>query len=171
MHTNLLSKIALAFSSLWRELIIHLPDEYSKFRVSYYNRNGCKIARHVSISPNVRIRGNVEIASGSSIAQNCSITGLSAGVSIGSNVMIGPNVVIVAFAHGISDASKPMAKQANEEAKVSVGDDVWIGANSTITKGVTIHSGSVIGANSFVNSDVAPRAIVAGNPARLVRFR
>ena len=166
-----IGKIGLAFSSLWREFIVRLPDEYSRFRVCYYNRRGCRIARHVSISPNVRLRGLVEIGKGSSLAQNVSITGATAGVHIGRNVMIAPNVVIVAFDHGTSDTRRPMVSQPNVEAAVRIEDDVWIAANVTIGKGVTIGSGSIVGANSFVSSDVAPKSIVAGVPARLVRSR
>lgn len=161
----------MGFHALWREFIISLLDEFSKFRVAYYNRRGCRISRHASISPNVRLRGLVEIGEGSSVAQNCSITGLSAGVRIGRNVMIAPNVVIVAFGHGTADLLRPMSVQPNNEAPIAIDDDVWIGANVTIGKGVMIGRGSIIGANSFVNANIAPHSIMAGVPARLVRTR
>lgn len=51
-----------------------------------------------------------------------------------------------------------------------IGDDVFIGMNSLILKGVTIGDGSVIGAQSVVTGDVPPRAVVAGNPAKIVRM-
>lgn len=54
---------------------------------------------------------------------------------------------------------------------VYIGDDVWIGAHVTIMSGVTIGSGAVIGANSTVAKDVKPYEIVAGNPAKHIRFR
>lgn len=54
---------------------------------------------------------------------------------------------------------------------VTIGSDVWVGSNATIMSGVTIGHGAVIGANSCVTQDVGPYAIVAGNPARLVRHR
>lgn len=54
---------------------------------------------------------------------------------------------------------------------VIVGNDVWIGSNATILSGVTIGDGAVIGANSCVAADVAPYAVVAGNPARQIRLR
>lgn len=54
---------------------------------------------------------------------------------------------------------------------VVIGNDVWIGTNATIMAGVTIGDGAVIGAWSVVTADVAPYAIVAGNPARLIRKR
>lgn len=54
---------------------------------------------------------------------------------------------------------------------VTIGSDVWIGSKATILSGVAIGHGAVVGANSCVTQDVAPYAIVAGNPARLVRHR
>jgi acetyltransferase-like isoleucine patch superfamily enzyme len=54
-------------------------------------------------------------------------------------------------------------------APVVIEDDVWIGAKSTILKGVRIGRGAVVAANSVVTSDVAPFTLVAGNPARVVR--
>ena len=52
-----------------------------------------------------------------------------------------------------------------------VGNDVWIGANSTILRGVTIGNGAVVGANSVVTKDVPPYAIVGGCPAKIIRYR
>lgn len=52
-----------------------------------------------------------------------------------------------------------------------VGNDVWIGQNSTILPGVHIGDGAIIGANSTVGSDVAPYTVVAGDPARVIRRR
>lgn len=55
--------------------------------------------------------------------------------------------------------------------KTSVGNDVWIGSNSVIMGGVSVGDGAVIGAGSVVTATVPAYAIVAGNPARLLRFR
>lgn len=52
-----------------------------------------------------------------------------------------------------------------------VGNDVWIGAKAIIRRGVRVGDGAIIGAGSFVNKDVPPYAIVAGTPAKLIRFR
>ncbi len=54
---------------------------------------------------------------------------------------------------------------------VVIGNDVWVGSNATIMSGVTVGDGAVIGANSCVAGDVAPYAVVAGNPARQLRLR
>ncbi len=54
---------------------------------------------------------------------------------------------------------------------IIIGNDVWIGAKSTIMSGVTIHNGAVIAAGSTVTKDVPPYAIVAGNPGKIVKYR
>ena len=54
-------------------------------------------------------------------------------------------------------------------APVVIGDRVWIGCRATVLKGVTIGDGAVVAACSVVTRDVPPRALVAGNPARVVR--
>ena len=53
----------------------------------------------------------------------------------------------------------------------TIGNDVWIGANTVVLQGVTIGNGAIIGANSLVNHDVEPYSIVAGSPASQIRYR
>lgn len=52
-----------------------------------------------------------------------------------------------------------------------IGNDVWIGVRAIVLSGVTIGDGAVIGAGAVVTADVAPYAIVAGNPAKVIRYR
>jgi acetyltransferase-like isoleucine patch superfamily enzyme len=54
---------------------------------------------------------------------------------------------------------------------VIIGNDVWVGRDALILSGVEIGNGAVIAARSVVAKDVPPYSIVAGNPAKLVRFR
>jgi acetyltransferase-like isoleucine patch superfamily enzyme len=54
---------------------------------------------------------------------------------------------------------------------VTIGNDVWIGSNSTIMSGITIGNGAVIANNSHVVKDVEPYAIVGGNPAKVIKYR
>ena len=70
------------------------------------------------------------------------------------------------FPHGIRRGEQPRSK-----GDVVIGNDVWIGYSAIILSGVTIGDGAVIGCAAVVASDVPPYAIVAGNPARLIRYR
>lgn len=54
---------------------------------------------------------------------------------------------------------------------IKLGNDVWIGVNSIIMSGVTIGDGAIIGSNSVVTKDVEPYSIVAGNPAKHIKYR
>ena len=57
------------------------------------------------------------------------------------------------------------------KGNVSIGNDVWVGADATILSGVTIGDGAIVGAHSVVARDVPPYAVVVGNPAKIVRYR
>lgn len=59
----------------------------------------------------------------------------------------------------------------SSKGDVVIGNDVWIGMNATILSGVTIGDGAVVAAHAVVTKDVPPYAIVAGNPARVVKMR
>lgn len=62
-------------------------------------------------------------------------------------------------------------REAQTKGAITVGDDVWIGTNAMIMSGVSIGQGAIVGAGAVVASDVPPYAIVAGNPARVLRYR
>ena len=73
------------------------------------------------------------------------------------------------FGHGWEGAME--GKQYPTKGDTLIGNDVWIGYNATIMAGVTIGDGAIIAANSTVTKDVAPYAIVGGNPATEIRKR
>lgn len=54
---------------------------------------------------------------------------------------------------------------------ITICNDVWLGTNTTVMAGVTIHNGAVVGAGSIVTKDVEPYTIIAGNPAKFIRYR
>jgi galactoside O-acetyltransferase len=132
---------------------------------------GIKIEKNVLIYKNVLILGKVSIGKSSSVSNNTSINGGDVGIVIGANVMIAPGCCIVAFDHGTYRNGEPMITQPLSEGAITIEDDVWIGANSTITKSVRIGTGSIVAANSVVTDDVAPYSIVGGVPAKFIKFR
>lgn len=55
--------------------------------------------------------------------------------------------------------------------ETKLGNDVWVGVGAIIRRGVTVGNGAVVGANSFVNRDIPPYAVVAGSPAKIIKYR
>lgn len=64
-----------------------------------------------------------------------------------------------------------MPPSRGRSTAVKIGNDVWFGAGAIVLKGVNIGNGAVIGAGAVVTKDVPPYAIVAGNPARVLKLR
>jgi len=107
---------------------------------------------------------NTKIGSFCSIADNCIIGGASHPLNWVSTSPIfydGHNVM------GVNLTNNKYTKFK----ETIIGNDVWIGSNSLIKGGVTIANGAVIAMGSIVTKDVDPYAIVAGNPAKLIRLR
>lgn len=150
-----------------------LPNQgpFPRLRVWYWRNRGFAFSNKCFLARNVYFQGRVSIDDGSSISDNCSFNGCLAGIFIGKKVMLGPNCVIVAFSHGMKDLNVPMIDQPLEEAPIFIDDDVWISANCTITKGVHLGKGCIIGANSVVTNNVEPYSIVGGVPAKVIGSR
>lgn len=87
------------------------------------------------------------------------------GIFIGDNVLFGHNVVLATLDHDLDPAKRDLLHCA----PIRIGNDVWVGANATITKGVTIGDGAVIAAGAVVTRDVPPRTVVGGVPAKVIR--
>ncbi|MQW22538.1 MULTISPECIES: sugar O-acetyltransferase [unclassified Lactococcus] len=88
-------------------------------------------------------------------------------ITIGNDVMIGPNVTIATASHPIHPELRSQGLQFNLE--VSIGDKVWIGANTTVLPGVSIGKNSVIGAGSIVTKDIPENVVAYGNPCKVQR--
>ena len=91
---------------------------------------------------------------------------------IGSNVMFGPEVQLMAGYHRFDlVGSRIMDSGGDERKTIVIEDDVWIGARSTVMKGITIGEGAVVATGSMVLRDVAPYTVATGNPATVRRPR
>ncbi len=152
------------------ELLIAIP-----YRKSLVHKCG----KNVRIGRHTRAEGwnNIELGNHVSIGANCVFLTTRANVIIGDHVVFGPNVTCITGNHridmvgryidSVTDADK---KPENDEDIIFMGDN-WIGANSTILKGVTIGKGAVVAAGSVVTHTVDDYTIVAGVPARKIRDR
>jgi acetyltransferase-like isoleucine patch superfamily enzyme len=107
------------------------------------------------------------------IGENFAMTGgticAAEHIQIGNNVIVGANTTIIdTDFHPLDPVERRLHPAHAKTAPVIIEDDVFIGMNCLILKGVTIGSSSVIGAGSVVTQDVSRNTIVAGNPARLI---
>ncbi|MFP7480185.1 acyltransferase [Terribacillus saccharophilus] len=85
-------------------------------------------------------------------------------ISIGNNVTLASRVYILAH-----DASTKMHTGYTKIGRVEIGDNVFVGANSTILPNVKIGNNVIIGAGSVVSKDVEDNSVVAGNPAQFIK--
>lgn len=134
-----------------------------------------KIGDNCIIEPNVRFKNvlnvnnknkiinielNVFIGYGSVIDANC-------GVQIGENTMIGPYVFITDGNHILKEKDIPIVKQGGVYDQVVIGNNVWIGCQSQILKGVKIGSNSIVAANSTVITNFEGNSLITGVPGIL----
>lgn len=95
------------------------------------------------------------------------------GIIIGDNVLIGPNCNLVPVNHNWTNKNVLIRLQGFQESKggIVIEDDVWIGAGVTILDGSYVSKGSIIAANSLVNSFIEPYAVYAGTPCKIIKKR
>ena len=107
------------------------------------------------------------------IGRDCGFSGTIIGcasrISIGHRVMCGANVTITDTDWHPLDWRDRFAGKKGETAPVVIGDDVWLGMNVSVLKGVEIGSQTVVGAGSIVTRSLPARVIAAGQPAVVIR--
>jgi acetyltransferase-like isoleucine patch superfamily enzyme len=156
--------------------------------IGFKKKNGFE--DFLTIRKNVEIHGKVKIGAFTLINRYTVITGLVK--KIGRFTSIGPNVYIGPANHNYNqtssrglpavasflelqldnDLKERIKKEKAEVHKpTNIGHDVWLGGHSIILNGVNIGDGAVVAAHSVVTKDVPPYAIVAGIPAKIIKYR
>ncbi len=148
--------------------------------LNYYNYTHVAPLREMTVGSDPSISPDAVFAAGERIilgdrvrvGSRCMLwAGPSHGrIVMGDDVLLGPEVLCTAANYRYDDG-QPVTAQAMDEADVVIGDDVWIGTRAIILPGVTIGSGSIVGAGSLVRQDVAPMSVAVGVPARIVGAR
>lgn len=90
-------------------------------------------------------------------------------VSIGSHVNLAQGITVTALNHNFTNKNKRIDEQGITTKQVTIGDDVWIGANAVILPGVTIGRHVVVAAGAVVTKDVPDNCIVGGVPAKVIK--
>ncbi|WP_371231610.1 CatB-related O-acetyltransferase [Pseudomonas sp. QE6] len=136
---------------------------------------GVKIGKTKIFSPRLAIGAYSDIVSGSELRH---VSQIGRYCSIATAVVIGQArqshpidwLTTHHFASNPKLIKRPIKREHPYHPAV-IGHDVWIGRDVLILDGVKIGTGAIIGAQSLVNADVPPYAIVAGTPARVIRYR
>jgi acetyltransferase-like isoleucine patch superfamily enzyme len=162
-------KLRLRFSgSLIDEINIDI-DDLNSFSIG---KNSSIRRNSVVIINSRNVKSSICIGSDSYIGENNNLRAADGEIIIGNHSFISQGVTIVTSNHGMS-ITKPIFEQdwISKKSKIIISDDVWIGANSVILPDVIISKGAVVAAGSIVTKDVPECAIVAGNPAKIIKYR
>ena len=143
------------------------------------NLKNITIGSNFMMSPNCQLfaqgrigDATINIGNNVSINYNVMINADCGGeIIIGNDVLIGPYTVVRAANHIHDNHEILIRNQGHQGGKITIEDDVWIGANVSIVPNVRIGKSTVIGAGSVVCTDIPPFSVAVGNPAKKIRDR
>jgi acetyltransferase-like isoleucine patch superfamily enzyme len=135
----------------------------------FINLYGCEIG------DGTKIGAFVEIQKNSTVGKNCKIsshTFVCEGVSIEDGVFIGHNVAFIndSYPRAVTEDGQMQTEADWKVERTTIKKGASVGSGSTILANVTVGENALVGAGSVVTKDVPPNAIVAGNPAKVLRY-
>lgn len=116
----------------------------------------------------VSATGHINVAERTSFNYGCVLISHER-IDIGEGCLFGPNVHVYDFDHGMAQGGTMYRDQPTTTAPVSIGNNVWLGANVVVLKGVTIGDNAVIAANSVVTRDVPANTLFHENRESVCR--
>ena len=160
---------------LYLAVFRHTPEDYRPYALFFpWIRNRLvgvfadACGRQVRVKSNAEVSPHIRIGDRSELGTRCVI---QSGVVIGDDVIMGPDVKIFSRNHRFEDTGTPVRDQGKRQGTVTIGNDVWIGANVVILPGVTIGDHAIVAAGAIVTRSVGEWTVVGGNPARRIRDR
>lgn len=119
-----------------------------------------------------KVESFITVGSNTYIGENNNLRAADGIIEIGNGCLISQGITIVTSNHDIKK-SLPISQQSwvSKKGKITISDDVWIGANAVILPDVTIGKGAVVAAGSVVTKDIPEYSIVAGIPAKIIKYR
>jgi len=116
--------------------------------------------------------GQIEVGNSAAFNRGAHINASCGGkIVIGDHCLIGPGVVMRTADHDFSRTDIPIQNQGHDHEDIIIEDDVWIGANTVVLKGVHIGRGAIIGAGAVVTKNIPSMVIAVGIPAKPLRYR
>jgi len=126
----------------------------------------------VAIKPEGGIPGGLRIGRNTYVGELNNLRAEGSEIVIGDDCLISQCTSLISRGHAFERRDLRIAEQgAGPKRGVTIGNDVWIGANVVVLPGVRIGDGAVIGSGAVVTRDVDPYAIVVGNPTRVLGAR
>jgi len=149
---------------------------FKPFRIWFQKRKIGYIGKNSEIRPycviigtkNISIGNNVTIPPGTMLIANPGAP--EARIIIEDDVLFGPNNAVYCSTHKYDNPALPIQAQGYISKTTLIRSGSWIGINAVIMPGITIGRNAVVGANSVVTKDVPDYAVVAGAPARILKY-
>lgn len=153
--------------ALARPLFALSPRPLWGWRRALLRAFGARIGRDVHIYPSVRIAipWNLAIGDQAGIGDRAILYALGP-IALGERVTVSQGAHLCAGTHDHADPAMPLLKPP-----IAIGREAWVCADAFVGPGVTVGARAILGARCVVTKDVAPGAIMIGNPARLLRWR
>jgi acetyltransferase-like isoleucine patch superfamily enzyme len=129
-----------------------------------------KIGDNCFIAADCTLHGPLDIGNEVAINHHCILDGGRVGIKLHDQVRIAAYSHLYAFDHGMQ-LDQPIYQQPVRSQGIEIGRDVWLGAHVGVKDGVKIGDYAIVGMQSMVTKDIGEREVVAGNPARFIRYR
>lgn len=142
-------------------------NPFMKIKIALLKAFGAKIGKRLVIKNNVVIKSpwNLEIGDDCWLGEGCWIDNLDK-VSISGNVCISQGAMLLTGNHDYTNPSMPY-----RNAPIHIEDGAWIGAQTTVCPGVTVHRNAILTVGSVATKDMEENGIYQGNPAIKIRIR
>ena len=155
----IIKKLRRFFVGQYRLLVLKCSNSSLSVGSGFFCASGCRTSSGRSI----------KIGKNFYMGFNCH---LGAEIIIGNDVMFASSVAVVGGDHKIDYITGPIRYSGRDDLKTTFfNDGCWVGHGAIVLHGITVGAGAVIAAGSVVTKDVEPNSIVAGNPAKFIRYR
>jgi acetyltransferase-like isoleucine patch superfamily enzyme len=118
----------------------------------------------------IECSGRLTVGARTIFGHHCTLAAAES-IEIGEDCLIAEMVSIRDHDHRFDRLDVPTRTQGRVVSPVRIGNNVWLGAKVTVTRGVTIGDNAIVGANAVVTKDIPANAIAVGIPARVIRTR
>jgi acetyltransferase-like isoleucine patch superfamily enzyme len=172
----------LLWRYLWRRFLTPAGWRWETDGLVFFGRNlelqigkrgKIRFGRFAWIGDGTKIRcheGVVDIGPKTVLGQEVTISAYQR-IRIGEQCVIADRAMFIDFDHGIVEVERPIRVQGIYKRDVEVGSNVWIGYGASVLRGVRVGDNSVLGTYTVVTRSVPANAVVAGQPARVLRMR